>query len=332
MPSICNGFKHISILIPTYNRSDLLVQTLQSISQIDVPKNISPEVVVVANDCTDETVNVCMKAAETFPFPLRCVQEPHVGASRARNRLLAEARGEILAFLDDDVWLDKQWLVGLLDIFHNFPADIVVGRTELWFKAVQKPAWMNYRTAHLLSCVDYGSKPCERFSAGEVISANMAIHRRVLQSVPAFRTDMDRTGRTILAGGDTAFIDSLLKAGHRIFYAPQALALHWVAPERITLEYLGQAAWANGYARIQVKGIDSALTRFNLIWQNQARWYFYLVMEMFYAATFLQKGRINNHIRRMTCGGILDAIADLSCGNKTTNSTEVPQAQSRIGS
>ncbi|HMD53797.1 MAG TPA: glycosyltransferase, partial [Phycisphaerae bacterium] len=239
-----------------------------------------------------------------------CLVEPRVGVSYARNRLISEASGDILVFLDDDVWLDKQWLFGLLDVFNNYPADMVMGRVELWWKAVAKPTWMNYRAAHLLSCVDYGPNPRELFSPGDVISANMAIHRRCLQSAPTFRTDMDRKGKQILSGGDTEFAAKLLKAGRRIFYAPGALLLHWVAPERITLEYLSRAAWANGYAKTQMKGANSSVRRFNLIWQHVLRCYGYFVMEKIFAATSIEKGRINSRIRYMTCRGILDALAE----------------------
>ena len=310
MSPIRNGYKKVSILIPTHNRRDLLLQTLQSIAQISVPENVSVEVVVAANACTDDTVDVCRTAAEKFPFPLHCVSEPQVGASYARNRLVGEARGDILAFIDDDVWLDKQWLIGLLDVFNDYPADMVMGKVDLWWKEVAKPSWMNYRTAHLLSCVDYGLKPREIFTAGEVISANMAIHRRVLQPTIRFRTDMDRKGKQVLSGGDTEFVGQLLKAGHRAFYAPGASLLHWVAPERITLDYLSRAAWANGFAKTQMKGALTPLQRFNLTWQSVLQGGFYFVMERLYAATTLEKGRMNNRIRYMTCRGILDALAE----------------------
>jgi glycosyltransferase involved in cell wall biosynthesis len=299
---------HASIIIPTHNRAELLRQTLESLKELVIPADQMLELVVIANACTDHTQQVCQAGAAMIPFPVRCIVEPQPGASQARNRAIVEARGEILAFLDDDVWVNSHWLTGLLAVLEHYPADVVAGKVTLWWKTVEKPVWMTHRSEHLLSSVDYGPAVKELFTGGEAISANLAIRRRVLADVPAFRTDLDRQGRVVLAGGDTYFINQALKTGHRMFYAPDAAVQHWVSPERITLPYLSRAARANGLARIAMMEQRSAATGTRLGLENALKYCFYFVMEMLSAATWNMRGKVNNRIRRMTSQGILEAL------------------------
>ncbi len=300
---------HISIIIPTHNRAELLRQSLESISQLIIPPEKNVELLVIANACTDQTVHVCAVAVNSMPFPLRCITESQAGLGNARNRALLEAEGEIIAFLDDDVWVENNWLIGLLEIFEHYPADVAAGKVTLWWQAVEKPAWLTHRSEHLLSAVDYGDQVQELFAAGEAVGADFAFRRRVLADVPNFRTDLDRRGRTVLAGGDTYFISQALKTGHRMFYAPRAAIKHWVAPERMTLPYLGRAAYANGLARIQMMDHPFIITRIRLALENLLKYCFYGVVEALSAAIGCERGRINHHIRRMTCKGVIAALA-----------------------
>jgi glycosyltransferase involved in cell wall biosynthesis len=298
----------VSVLIPTHNRADRLHQTLQSLAELIVPPERRIELVVIANACTDSTPQICKAIAATLPFVLRCVDEPQAGAAHARNRAITEAQGEILAFLDDDVTVDKEWLTGLLEVFDHYPADVVVGRVTLCWEAVAKPAWLTHRSAHLLSCVDYGEAVRELFTAGEAISANLAVRRCVLADVAGFRTNLGRRGSKVLAGEDTQFIAQALKTGHRMFYAPRAAGQHWVYPERLTLEYLGRAARANGLARIQIIGRLGPGRRIKLAVENGMKYFYYMMMEWLSAMAGYQKGRIHHRIRRMTCQGVLKGL------------------------
>ena len=300
---------HVSIIIPTHNRAELLGQSLESIAHLDIPAGTTVELLVIANACTDQTVRICQAAISNMPFLMRCVIEPQAGASHARNCALAEARGDILAFLDDDVWVERGWLAGLLEVFNQYPADVVGGKVTLWWQAVEKPPWLTHRSEHLLSSVDYGQQVRELFTGGDAISANLAIRRCVLTDVPGFRIDLDRQGSTLLAGGDTYFIQQALQTGHRLFYAPHAAIRHWVTPERVTLAYLSRAAYANGLARIQMTDHISPAKAICLTLENAVKSGLYSVIEILCAAMGNQRGRINHRIRRMTSLGVLFALS-----------------------
>ncbi len=106
--NICKGW--VSAVIPTYNRSDLLLNALESI-QLQSYRPI--EIVVVDDGSTDDTISVVRKWAkqhnDSKTFVVRWVIQSNQGANAARNRGVEEAHGEFIAFLDsDDQWLSKK--------------------------------------------------------------------------------------------------------------------------------------------------------------------------------------------------------------------------------
>ena len=292
-------------MIPTHNRRVVLLRALQSLREMEIPPQLVDEceIVIVANACTDDTVAEIARVAPTMPCPMRCMEEPTIGVEVARNRALAEARGEILAFLDDDVWVDKSWLVGLLDVFESQPADLVAGAVNLWWETVQRPEWMYNRSEHLLSCVNYGSEVIELLTPGQAVGANLAIRRRVVEKIGGFLPGLGRWGNVPYGGEETELLRRALDAGFRMFYAPKAVLKHWVAPRQVTIEYLGAAAFGNGLARAFLWKDCSTMTALRVMVEHGFRVVVYLGMEPFLHMSGLKKACIHIRIRRETSLG-----------------------------
>lgn len=251
----------ISILIPTHNRRELLLRsTLASLRQITVPANIAVEVIVVANACTDDTQAAVDAVATTMPFPTRCVAEPQVGLGHARNRCVTEARGQILVLLDDDVWLDPAWLTALLAVYEKFPADLVGGRVDLWWEAVQPPPWFNHHYEWILSGCRCGDQVFESKNGEGLIGANFSFRRAVLDKIGPFNVNLDRVGQQLLGGGESEFIARAMRAGFHAYHAPAAAVKHWVAPHRIGEKYLTGVMAGYTQARIYVKPVFGPTT------------------------------------------------------------------------
>jgi glycosyltransferase involved in cell wall biosynthesis len=102
----------LSVCICTYNRSQSLARTLDSLS-IPTGDAACTEVLIVDNNSTDGTAQV----AESFriKLPIRRHMETRQGASHARNRAVAEFCGDLLLFTDDDVRLEAGWLAAYLE-------------------------------------------------------------------------------------------------------------------------------------------------------------------------------------------------------------------------
>lgn len=182
----------LSIIICTFNRAASLRRTLRSMARQDAPP-AEWEVLVIDNNCTDNTKEVFDEFYKDFaeaigeenstlqPPDSSLIAEPQQGLSHARNRGIAEARGEILAIIDDDVELSTGFVSAWIDFFVHYPdVGAAGGRIEpMWEET--PPCWMSSWTARpIAGVVDFGSTP-RRFPAGKYpIGANMAFRRDVL--------------------------------------------------------------------------------------------------------------------------------------------------------
>jgi len=245
----------ISILISTHNRGPILARSLESLAQMRYPSGVDVEVVVVANACTDDTVDQAMAFRDRLPN-FKCVQEPTVGVSYARNRTMHESRFDLCGMVDDDIWCEPGWLEATLGMFQQTPADMVSGRLTLWWCSVDRPSWMDEPTAGLLSCLDLGDCVIEMFRP-DAVAANFSFRREVFDRVGPFRTDLGRVGsRSLAAGEETFFVQQAMDAGFRLYYSPDAHIKHWVAPHRIQSPYLTAVAKGTAFtiARLSRSG------------------------------------------------------------------------------
>ncbi len=240
----------VSIVIPTHNRAALLARALDSLAQVEVPPGLDVEVVVVANACTDDTGRVVAAKAGALGYPVLAIEEVQANANVARNRGVRAARGGIVALVDDDVQVERGWLRGLMEVYEHYPADLVGGRVELAWEAVERPAWFAPRHEKLLARMSRGDAVLELHRRGDVVGANMSFRREAFDALGGFRPGLDRSGTRLLGGGDIEFTQRALQRGFRVFYAPGAVVWHWVSAERITRPYLAAVAYGQGEARV----------------------------------------------------------------------------------
>lgn len=247
------SYPSVSILIPTHNRCEILSQTLNSLAQLRVPEGADIELIVIANACTDDTTGIVKSRERELVCPVRCIVEPKPGLSVARNRCVQEARHEIMAFLDDDVWVEPGWLEGVMSVYQDYPADLLGGKIELWWAAVDPPSWVGPSIESLLSVNDSGPQIKEVLGPERLIGANFSFRRRIFETVGAFREDLGRIGQGLMAAEESEFVSRALKAGFRAFYTPEASVKHWVAPHRISIPYLYHLAKGKGASRVLAK-------------------------------------------------------------------------------
>jgi GT2 family glycosyltransferase len=181
----------------------------------------------------------------------RVVHERRRGLNVARNRGVREARGSIVAFVDDDCTVDPGWLAGFRRAFEDPDVGFATGRTE--------PLSLARRTEQCfeqLFTFDRGEDPRSfdrgtpgawfQVSPAEVGSGcNMAFRRAVLDGVGGFDEALDM-GTAIGGGGDLDMFGRLLRGGAHARYAPDAHAWH---QHRGTVAELGRQVWGYGVAQ-----------------------------------------------------------------------------------
>ncbi len=117
----------VSIIIPSYNRVDMLRDSLNSIAQQTYPKD-KFEVIVVDDGSTDGTKDI---VEEKFPFTLRYFRQNNQGVIIARNLAARNSSADILVFLDDDIILEPDYLTYLMREHAASQNGIVVGTVNI---------------------------------------------------------------------------------------------------------------------------------------------------------------------------------------------------------
>jgi len=242
----------VSVLIPTHNRIGLLRQTLSSFRDVRVPSAVNLELIVVANACADGTYSAVERISGDYPFELTVAKEPTPGQNWARNKALKLATGDVFAFVDDDIRLDRTWLRGLVEVFKQYEADVVGGRTKLWWEDVEKPEWFKPYLSPILAAYDHGDTVQEVGLPGP-IGANMAIRRRVYQEIGGFRTGIQNEDNSLYRGNEVEYLQRADNHGFRGYYAPDALVYHWVSPDRIEPHFFEESGWGYGHSRVSMK-------------------------------------------------------------------------------
>jgi glycosyltransferase involved in cell wall biosynthesis/peptidoglycan/xylan/chitin deacetylase (PgdA/CDA1 family) len=115
-----------SIVVPTFDRRDVVCEAVRAIAQIEYAGPL--QLIVVADGSTDGSAEALEAIA--CPFPKRVLVQPNAGAARARNHGAAQATGDILLFLDDDM-MARSDLVQQHALAHATGADVVLGHIPL---------------------------------------------------------------------------------------------------------------------------------------------------------------------------------------------------------
>ncbi|MGQ9608977.1 MAG: glycosyltransferase family 2 protein [bacterium] len=208
----------ISVIICTWNRAYSLKRTLDSIMTMSIPKDLLWELIVVDNNSTDNTKEIVKEYKAKSGLNIVYVFEEKRGLANARNRGIKEAKGEIIAFTDDDVIVDRNWLCYILKEFDsNESLSLLGGRVELYDPDDQP---ITIRTFNKRIAF---SSPGQLFSL--IPGCNMAFHRRVLDALESFDPTFG-AGTRIKAAEDSDFFYRAYRMGFEMVYSPEILVYH----------------------------------------------------------------------------------------------------------
>jgi glycosyltransferase involved in cell wall biosynthesis len=227
----------ITVILCTYNRAGTLAMTLESIVTQTLSSSPGWEILVVDNNSSDETRQVVEGFGSRYPGRFRYLLETHQGVSYARNAGIREARGEILAFIDDDETAAAGWLQNLTANLHTGEWAGVGGRV-LPPPSFSRPRWLSSKHSFLAGPLAEFAPDLEAGDMTETpFGANMAFRKEVFDKYGGFRTDLGRSGKNLLSNEDTEFGRRLMAAGQRLRYEPSALTYHPVEEYRLRKEY-----------------------------------------------------------------------------------------------
>ncbi len=238
-----------SIVIASYNRADMLEETLISLHAhlTDLNELHRTQLVLIDNNSPDETPRVMAKWCAEFPD---CVHERELkqGLSYARNAGLKAATGEVVIFLDDDVELDRHWLPAILRPFLEKNVAAAGGKV-LAFGAADLPDWLPREYGYLVSVFDPFDSARE---TDKVMGANFALRASVVRSVGEFDPALGRKGAKLLGGEEVDLFNRIRAAGGVVWYTPEAVVFHKIA-NKLRKEYIVDYAYWLGVSEAHME-------------------------------------------------------------------------------
>jgi glucosyl-dolichyl phosphate glucuronosyltransferase len=232
---------NVTIGICTWNRSKSLSATLLSLQQLTIPPGINREVLIVNNNCTDDTDKVIEQFAAGLP--IRLLHEKRQGHSNARNCAVEAAKGDYILWTDDDVIVDRNWLVAYVNAFRTWPQAALFGGPVKLKLEGNPPAWLtemlcDERFASIYAHRDFGNIPVKLNSTKWIpYGANLCIRMREQQNF-RYNPHLGRCGKEQIRGEETAIVRTMLDSGAEGWWVPDATVHHVITQDLQTQAHL----------------------------------------------------------------------------------------------
>jgi arylsulfatase A-like enzyme/glycosyltransferase involved in cell wall biosynthesis len=281
----------LAVVICTYNRSASLVETLASLYACGYAGQECVDIVVVANNCRDDTLDRLADFRAAHPHDklrLTWIEEPKAGKSYALNAAIAHTTHDVLCFIDDDQTVEAGFIGNLLDGMDAHPDEaIYCGRIwPAWDGS--EPDWVHTEGEYAIPIrpfpeFDLGHEsltlaPDARLPSG----GNIVVRRRVFDTTGLFSVDLGPTGHNLAGGEDHDFLVRAVNKGFTIRYLPRVRQLHAIDAERMSTTYTLRKSFLRTRANFLVRQ-DGARPRLYM---------FRKIMEHLGSASFtLQPGR-----------------------------------------
>ncbi|MET0379019.1 MAG: glycosyltransferase [Spongiibacteraceae bacterium] len=266
----------LSVVICTKDRAVRLQRLLSSLEQLAPDARFSKVDVIVVDNASED--GATRDVVATFPA-VEYRYEPKAGLNFARNTALRAATGDLIAYLDDDVVVDRDWLSGLADTWQSCPdaggftglvlpykldteAQVLFESRGGFGRGFRRLEYRQVRHGNPLFPVGAGM-----LGAG----CNMTFDRRLLIELGCFDEALD-TGRPLPGGGDLDIFYRVLRSGRTMVYGPRYAVYH---EHRETIEQLRRQYWSWGLGMMAflVKCVRSDPS-LNSIHRRMVRWWF----------------------------------------------------------
>jgi len=226
----------VSVIIPTVNRAEYLKNALISVQNQSFPKD-EYEIIVVDNGSTDNTPQVVEECNRNGKIKVRYIKESNIGLHNARHAGAKTAKGEILAYVDDDVICDSDWLSELAKPYAAPEVGCVGGKILPKWEA-EPPEWINQYRSYL-SLLDWGDE-IKELKTPDIYGCNFSIRNSLLFEVGGFNPDAfgDKKLFWYRGDGETGLLRKVFKKSKKIIYTPKAIVWHVIPKNRLTLEYM----------------------------------------------------------------------------------------------
>ncbi|MEM1763185.1 MAG: glycosyltransferase family A protein [Candidatus Jordarchaeales archaeon] len=226
----------VTVVVPTYNRVRHVIECLNSVfSQ-------KPEWcdVLVIDNLSDDGTSEVLEKMYGWRSDFRLVSPPRrISIAEARNYGLRAAKGDIVAFIDDDCIACEGWLERLISpLLSNDKVGCVGGKIRPVFLETP-PKWIRRDIYGLLGLAEWGNSVKEIYFP---VGGNMALKRRVALEVGGFQEKLGPEGIKLF-GEEISISERLRRAGYKVIYEPRAVVLHKLWGKRLNVASVAERAY-----------------------------------------------------------------------------------------
>ena len=297
----------LSVIICTYNREKYIGNLLESIAANTLDKS-DYEILLVDNNCTDNTSQVCADfAAAHQDINFHYMVESEQGLSAARNKGIREAKGNILVYVDDDALVDEWYLKTFADFFkanHDIEA---AGGPIIPLYETQEPEWMTRYTKELLCGYLYFGDQERDFPNGRYPGGGNAAYRaEVFKKIGFFNTALGRKGNNLMGAEEKDIFDKMKSQNMKFRYLPKAILHHIIPQKKLEQDYFDRLTHQIGQSERQ-RTLDISKSKYiKRLFSELVKWGGTLVLAAYYTICFApQKGLKLILFRRNVSKGLL---------------------------
>jgi glycosyltransferase involved in cell wall biosynthesis len=256
----------LTIAICTYNREAQVRRTLESLTRLEAADGAGTEweVLLVDNASSDGTV--AMARSFSGRLPIRVEIESVRGISSNRNRALALARGEWLAYLDDDVIVHPDWLAAMRRAFARHPEAAFFGGRIIPVFEDRGTDWLAAALDdHLYVFAGYDLGPAEVPADIDYppVGANMVLRTEAHRRYP-YSTAIGRVGLGMISGEETDVFQRMIRDGLGGWFVPDAVVDHVVPSHRQSVRHILRWNEGAGFAASIIEPLAPAVTVFGV--------------------------------------------------------------------
>lgn len=243
-----------TIVICTFNRSNLLDETLGQLRRLDLSGCGDWEILVVNNNCTDDTDTVIQR--HCAHLPVRRLWEPRAGKSYAANLAVREAKADLILWTDDDVLVNRGWLRAYVEAARAHPhVSFFGGPIVPWFET-KPPAWISRHLPLISDCFVAQAafdEPFAPIAAPRLpYGANMGTRRRCFDD-SGFEVNLGPVGRARkYQGEEVVLLQKILDRGLVGLWVRDAGVQHFISQARLTEGYVWRFHSCNGRTRVRL--------------------------------------------------------------------------------
>lgn len=251
-----------SVVVPVRNNSMGLRGLIPALLAQDYPAD-NFEIIVVDDGSDDESISVVEGFQSTSNIPFHLLEEPYArGSYAARNRGIAGARGDVIAFTDSDCIPASDWLRQGISHMNAIGSEVAAGQIRMTFGRERPNLWEHLDAARKLNQKEYVEQ------VGFGATANLFVRRHLFEEFGGFVDEL-------YSGGDYEFGRRLSRNGRRITYAERAIVYH---PARDTFRAVMKKSIriARGQKRLEELGL---LEHGRITWRRLLPTFYYPPLE-----------------------------------------------------